>query len=95
MPVGFGRTIRRTIINAGTATLTGTGNYSFPFGVKNVTVSGSGASGSAGNPGNAGQSGNSGNASWKIGGASVCDRILSCHPRFWCYSRFVECKGCM
>jgi hypothetical protein len=64
MPVGFGRTLRRTIINAGSEVLSGSGNYTFPFGVENVVVTGQGGKGSdgtAGTPGNNGGAGNPGN----------------------------------
>jgi hypothetical protein len=54
MPVGFGRTLRRTIINAGSVNLTSSGNYVFPFGVQNLTVVGQGGTGNSGNAGNPG-----------------------------------------
>jgi hypothetical protein len=50
MGLGFTTTLRRTIVNAGTQTLTGSGNTSLPFGVNKITVTGKGGRGNAGTP---------------------------------------------
>ena len=62
MPVGFGRTLRRTLINAGSITVpTSPGNVTLPFGVQTITVTGKGGRGNAGNAGNPGGAGGAGN----------------------------------